>query len=60
VYYLGENMSEYEIKAYTINGEYINWGCDGLYEVNQFFYEVGEGLTWCVILKWGKFHYRAI
>ena len=53
-------MNEYKLKAYTRTGEYIEQSLDDFYEIDQFIYEIGEELTWCIVVRWDQVVYRYI
>ena len=53
-------MNEYKLKAYTKTGEYIEQSLDDFYEIDQFLYEIGEELSWCIVVRWDQVVYRYV
>lgn len=53
-------MNEYTLKAYTKSGQYIEQQLDDFYEINQYISEIGERLSWCIVVRWDLVTYRYI
>jgi len=53
-------MNEYKLKAYTTKGEYIEQSLDDLYEIDQFLFEIGDQLSWCIVVRWDGITYKYV
>ena len=53
-------MYEWTVKAYTVSGDFISENLVDKYELDVWFYEVGEPLRWCILLKNDKFYTRIV
>tara|TARA_R100000426_G_scaffold14579_2_gene13913 strand:- start:11330 stop:11491 length:162 start_codon:yes stop_codon:yes gene_type:complete len=53
-------MNEYKLKAYTTKGEYIEQSLDDFYEIDQFLFEIGDQLSWCIVVRWDGITYKYV